>query len=72
MSIENKLTNFQSPLTDSPPLLFPSDAAAAAAAFAAACNADSPIETGTTTGELLLAADSNDGVLLDVILVDCC
>lgn len=56
-------------------MLLPSEAAAA---FAAACKADSPILTGTTTGELLPAAESNDGVLLlDVILpvdelVDCC
>jgi hypothetical protein len=28
------------------------------------CKADSPIVTGTTTGELLLADESNDGVLL--------
>lgn len=56
----------ESPPVDSPPLLLPM---AAAAAFAAACKADSPILTGTTTGELLPAAESNDGVLLlEVVL----
>jgi len=53
--------------------LFPCEAAAA---LAAACKADSPILTGTTTSELLLAPESNEGVLLlDVafaIVVDCC
>jgi hypothetical protein len=52
----------ESPPADSPPLLLPWDAAAAA--LAADCKADSPILTGTTTGELLLAAESNDGALL--------
>lgn len=57
-------------------MLFPCEAAAAAAALATDCRADSPMLTGTTTGELLPAAESNDGVpLLDVAAVDvrdCC
>lgn len=46
-----------------------------AAALAADCKADSPRLTGTTTGELLPAAESNDDVLiLDVLALvdDCC
>ncbi len=41
--------------------MFPWDAAAA---LTADCNADSPMLTGTTTGELFPAAESKDGVLL--------
>ena len=60
----------QSPLVDSfPLLLFEPTVIAAGAAFAAACNADSPMVTGMTTGELLFAAaESNDGVV--VLLVE--
>ncbi len=66
----------ESPPADSPPLLLPCDAAAA---LAADCNADSPILTGTTTGELLPAAESKEGALVldvalpvDVLLVNDC
>lgn len=48
--------------------MFPCEAAAA---LAADCKADSPIVTGTITGELFPAAESNDGVLLlDVAVVN--
>lgn len=49
--------------------MFPCEAAAAA--LAAACKADSPILTGTTTGELLPVDESKEGVLLlDVEFAD--
>jgi len=53
--------------------LFPCEAAAAA--LAADCKADSPILTGTITGELLVVAESKDGALLlddEFAVVDCC